>query len=247
MAELEIQNLSFAYEDTDVIRDVNLTLHDREIVCLLGTSGGGKTTVFNLIAGLLYPREGKVLLNGADITGTSGQISYMLQKDLLLPYRTIEDNVILPLLVRHVPKKDAREAAAPLFAEFGLEGTQKKYPHQLSGGMRQRAAFLRTYLFSGEAALLDEPFSALDTMTKGDMHKWYLGVMEKLPVSTLFITHDIDEAITLSDRVYILSGKPGTITGEVKIDCPKNERKDFALTGNFLEYKKQILGLLGRK
>ena len=113
MAELEIQNLSFAYEDTDVIRNVNLTLHDREIVCLLGTSGGGKTTVFNLIAGLLYPREGKVLLNGADITGTSGQISYMLQKDLLLPYRTIEDNVILPLLVRHVPKKDARKAAAP--------------------------------------------------------------------------------------------------------------------------------------
>ena len=138
-------------------------------------------------------------------------------------------------------------AGRPLFAEFGLEGTQKKYPHQLSGGMRQRAAFLRTYLFSGEAALLDEPFSALDTMTKGDMHKWYLGVMEKLPVSTLFITHDIDEAITLSDRVYILSGKPGTITGEVKIDCPKNERKDFALTGDFLEYKKQILGLLGRK
>ena len=247
MAELEIRNLSFAYEDADVLRDVNLVLHDREIVCILGASGGGKTTIFNLIAGLLFPGEGRILLNGKDITGTSGQISYMLQKDLLLPYRTIEDNVILPLLVRHVSKKAAREAASPLFAEFGLEGTQKKYPHQLSGGMRQRAAFLRTYLFSGEAALLDEPFSALDTMTKGDMHRWYLDVMEKIPVSTLFITHDIDEAIILSDRVYILSGKPGTITGEVKIGRPKTERRDFALTTEFLEYKKQILELLGRK
>ena len=127
------------------------------------------------------------------------------------------------------------------FAEFGLEGTQKKYPHQLSGGMRQRAALLRTYMFSNDVALLDEPFSALDTLTKSAMHDWYLDVMEQIHMSTLFITHDIDEAILLSDRIYLLGGKPGQITDEIVIREPKPRRKDFNLTEAFLAYKRQIL------
>ena len=168
----------------------------------------------------------------------------MMQKDLLLPYRTIEDNAALPLLLKGVNKRDARTQVSPLFAQFGLEGTQKKYPAQLSGGMRQRAALLRTYLFSQDVALLDEPFSALDTLTKRSIHQWYLDVMEKIQLTTLFITHDIDEAILLSDRIYLLSGNPGRIAAEIVIQEPKPRRDDFSLTPEFLEYKRKILSLL---
>ena len=197
--------------------------------------------MFNVISGLKKPDQGKIMLDGRDITGQPGNISYMLQKDLLLPYRTIEDNVALPLLIKGENKKAARQKAGELFQEFGLEGTQKKYPKQLSGGMRQRAALLRTYMFSKNVALLDEPFSALDTLTKSDMHRWYLDVMDKIHLSTLFITHDIDEAILLSDRIYLLTGRPGRITEEIVIREPKPRRKDFNLTEEFLEYKKDIL------
>ena len=169
----------------------------------------------------------------------------MLQKDLLLPYRTIEDNVALPLLLKGMKKKDARAQVQPMFAQFGLEGTQKKYPAQLSGGMRQRAALLRTYMFSKDVALLDEPFSALDTLTKSAIHKWYLDVMEQIKLSTFFITHDIDEAILLSDRIYLLSGQPGQIRAEIVISQPKPRPADFNLTPEFLTYKKRILELLG--
>lgn len=241
MAELKVTNVSFAYDGTDIISDINLELHSGELVCLLGSSGGGKTTLFNVISGLHHPHTGTVMLDGEDITGKPGRISYMLQKDLLLPYRSIEDNVALPLLLKGEKKKIAREKVSPYFEEFGLEGTQKKYPSQLSGGMRQRAALLRTYMFSGDVALLDEPFSALDTLTKSEMHRWYLEVMDKIHLSTLFITHDIDEAILLSDRIYLLTGKPGRITEEIVIREPKPRRKDFNLTGEFLEYKRQIL------
>ena len=183
-------------------------------------------------------------MNGEDITGHPGHVSYMLQKDLLLPYRTIEDNVALPLLIKGEKKETAREKARAHFTEFGLEGTEKKYPHQLSGGMRQRAALLRTYMFSNEIALLDEPFSALDTMTKSEMHRWYLDVMDKIKMSTLFITHDIDEAILLSDRIYLLTGAPGKITEEIVIEEPKPRKPDFNLTEEFMNYKKKILSLL---
>ena len=144
-------------------------------------------------------------------------------------------------MIKGENKKAARQKAGELFQEFGLEGTQKKYPKQLSGGMRQRAALLRTYMFSKNVALLDEPFSALDTLTKSDMHRWYLDVMDKIHLSTLFITHDIDEAILLSDRIYLLTGRPGRITEEIVIREPKPRRKDFNLTEEFLEYKKDIL------
>lgn len=241
MAELSVKEVTMSYDEETIIEDISIELHDRELVCLLGASGGGKTTLFNVISGLQMPDKGQVLLNEKDITGKPGNISYMLQKDLLLPYRTIEDNVALPLLIRGEKKKEARDKVSGYFEEFGLEGTQKKYPHQLSGGMRQRAALLRTYMFSGDAALLDEPFSALDTLTKSEMHRWYLDVMDKIHLSTLFITHDIDEAILLSDRIYLLGGKPGRITDEIVIREPKPRRKDFNLTEEFLEYKKMIL------
>ncbi|MBR4026808.1 MAG: ABC transporter ATP-binding protein [Lachnospiraceae bacterium] len=245
MKVLEVKNVSKTFEDKEeIIRDISLELYEGEIVSLLGVSGGGKTTLFNIIAGLSVPDTGEVCLNGENITGKPGNISYMLQKDLLLPYRTIEDNVALPLMIKGMKKKEARQKASQYFQEFGLDGTQKKYPAQLSGGMKQRAALLRTYLFSEKVALLDEPFSALDMLTKGTVHEWYLDVMEKIKLSTLFVTHDIDEAILLSDRIYLLTGRPGTITKEMVIKEKKPRRKDFNLSEAFLQYKREIISYL---
>ena len=241
MEKLEVRGVSKSFDGVPVLEDISITLRQGELVCLLGVSGGGKSTLFNIISGLVEADRGQVFLDGEDVTGKPGHISYMLQKDLLLPYRTIEDNVALPLLLRGEKKREARAKAAALFPEFGLEGTERKYPVQLSGGMRQRAALLRTYLFSQNVALLDEPFSALDTLTKSAIHNWYLDVMERIRLSTLFITHDIDEAILLSDRIYLLTGKPGRVSDEIVIQQPKPRRKDFNLTPEFLAYKKRIL------
>ena len=244
MSVLQVKNVSKAFDDEQIISNISLELHAGEIVSLLGVSGGGKTTLFNIIAGLSAPDAGEVVLEGETITSKPGKISYMLQKDLLLPHRTIVDNVALPLIIRGMKKKEARKKASGYFEEFGLEGIEHKYPAQLSGGMKQRAALLRTYLFSEKVALLDEPFSALDMLTKGAVHQWYLDVMEKIQLSTLFITHDIDEAVLLSDRIYLLTGKPGTITKEIVIKEPKPRRKDFNLSEEFLHYKREIISHL---
>lgn len=245
MTVLQVRGVTKSFENEEIIRQISLELKEGEIVSLLGVSGGGKTTLFNIIAGLSVPDEGEIYLEGTNITGKPGSVSYMLQKDLLFPYRTIVDNVALPLIIRGVKKEEARRKAASFFEEFGLEGTENKYPSQLSGGMKQRAALLRTYLFSEKVALLDEPFSALDMLTKGTVHEWYLDVMEKIKLSTLFVTHDIDEAILLSDRIYLLTGKPGTITKEIVIKEPKPRRKDFNVTEAFMNYKREIIAHLG--
>ena len=235
---LKAENINKSFGSKNVLDNVSFTLNEGEIVSLLGVSGSGKTTLFNIVSGLLEPDSGKVYLRDRDITGKPGDVSYMLQKDLLFPYRKVIDNVCLPLLIKGKKKKEARETADPFFATFGLDGYQYKYPSQLSGGMRQRAALLRTYLSSDGVALLDEPFSALDAITKGQMHRWYLDIMEKINLSTIFITHDIDEAILLSDRIYILSG---TITDEIVIDSPKPRDEDFITSEEFMNYKRSII------
>ncbi len=247
MGILRTENISKSFGEKAVLDNISIELHEGEIVCLLGVSGSGKTTLFNIISGLHTPDSGAVFLDDKEITGVPGEISYMLQKDLLLPYYTILDNVCLPLVIKKgMKKKDARALASPLFEQFGLDGTQKLYPAQLSGGMKQRAAFLRTYLSSQGVALLDEPFSALDTITKSAIHVWYLKIMEEIKLSTLFVTHDIDEAILLSDRIYILSETPGKITNEFVIDFPKPRGTEFTLTKEFIDYKKAIISSLGQ-
>lgn len=244
MDRLVANQISVSFSGVKIIDGITIELNKGEIVCLLGVSGAGKTTLFNVLSGLLEPDAGLVILDEENITGKAGKISYMLQKDLLLPYKTVLDNVSLPLRIKGQKKRLARNQAAGFFDEFGLHGTENKYPHQLSGGMRQRAALLRTYLFSNAVALLDEPFSALDTITKSSMHKWYLEVMEQIKLSTLFITHDIDEAILLSDRIYLMTGKPGKITDEIVIEERRPRDKDFLVSSKFLEYKKYILSRL---
>lgn len=244
MTLLRAEHITKKYGERTIIKDINITLNRGEIVSLLGVSGSGKTTLFHVLSGLTSPEEGRVLLSGRDVTAKPGEISYMLQKDLLFPHKKIIDNVALPLVLKGMGKKEARKKAEPYFAEFGLSGTQNQYPSQLSGGMRQRAALLRTYLSSSGVALLDEPFSALDTITKSAIHRWYLDVMQHIDLSTLFITHDIDEAILLSDRIYILNGKPGEIKDEILIKEKKPRPEDFYLTDAFLAYKRDIISRL---
>lgn len=242
--KLETQTISKSFAGELIIKDISIQLFDHELVSLLGVSGIGKSTLFNVIAGVLAPETGRVFLNGEDITGQAGRVSYMQQKDLLQRHMTVLDNIALPLFIRGVPKRQARDQALNHFKDFGLEGTATKYPTQLSGGMRQRAALLRTYLFSQDVALFDEPFSALDAITKSAMHHWYLALMDHIPMSTLFITHDIDEAILLSDRVYIMTGPPGKIAHEIKIDIPRPRGEEFLVSDAFIRYKRQIIKLL---
>lgn len=243
-ATLRAEQISKCYNGRCIIQDISLQLAPGELVCLLGVSGAGKTTLFHTLSGLERPEQGRVFLGEEDITGKPGKISYMLQRDLLLPHKKILDNVALPLVIRGTSAKAARAEAAPYFAQFGLSGTEHQYPAQLSGGMRQRAALLRTFLGSRGVVLLDEPFSALDALTKREIHRWYMTMMAQLQLTTLFITHDIDEAILLSDRIYILSGKPGTISAELTISPPRPRDLSFGVSPEFLSYKKEILSLL---
>ena len=241
MEKLKANNITISYNGENTIEDINIHLDEGEIVSLLGVSGSGKTTLFNILSGLMIPDCGEVLLDDEDITGKPGKLSYMLQKDLLLPHYTVLDNVALPLIIKGEKKSVARKKALEHLSFFGLDGTENKYPHELSGGMKQRAAFLRTYLAGNGVALLDEPFSALDTITKSAIHQWYLDIMKEIKLSSFIVTHDIDEAILLSDRIYILSGKPGRITDEIIIDLPKPRNSSLVMSDGFLTYKKKIV------
>lgn len=239
--KLSVRNLEKSFGDNLVIQDVSLSLMENEFVSLLGLSGSGKSTIFNIISGLMLPDRGEVIIKGQDYTGRTGKVSYMYQKDLLLPWLKVINNVSLPLVIRGEDKKMAREKAAGYFETFGLDGFEDKYPFQLSGGMRQRAALLRTYLFSSDIMLLDEPFAALDAITRSHMHYWLLRTLKKLNSSVLFITHDIDEAILLSDRIYILSDRPAKIKEEIEIPLSWPRDKEVTTTQLFNDIKKYIL------
>ena len=244
---LEARGLTVSWEGMGVLDDVSLSVGTGQLVCLVGRSGSGKSTLFHALAGLSRPDSGVVLLEGEDVTGRPGRIAYMLQKDLLLPERTVLDNTALPLLLKGVPK--ARARASERFARFGLEGSQGLYPDQLSGGMRQRAALLRTCLMDDPVVLMDEPFSALDALTRQDMRAWLLDLVDAIGLTVLLVTHDVDEAVALADRILVLRGDPAAgvpsrIAGEVDVDCPRSGRAGFVLTEAALEAKRAVLALL---
>ncbi len=233
MTILRTENISKSYDGKSVLENINIHLMEGEIVSLIGESGSGKTTLFNILAGIVEPDGGKVFLGEQDITNKPGRISYMLQKDLLLEHKKVVENVALGLVVKGMKKAEAFKLAKEHLKEFGLDAVWDKYPAQLSGGMRQRVAFLRTYLASEKLALLDEPFSALDAITKSKIHDWYLSVMKKIKLSTIFITHDIEEAVRLSDRIYILGGETGKVVKEIVVD----ENTDAKEIWSYFRYK----------
>ena len=249
---LEARSLELAWSDDRrvIASDVSLEVHVGEVACLVGRSGCGKSTVFHALSGLLAPRSGQVLLHGEDVTGTPGRVSYMLQKDLLLPNLTVVDNACLPLVLGGMPRADARRKAQPLLERFGLAGTEGQWPAQLSGGMRQRAAFLRTYLMDNDVILLDEPFSALDAITRVEMRSWFCDMARELGLSALVVTHDVDEAVSIASRVYVMSGPfvpkaPSGIVGEVLVAHPEGSGEGFELSPEFIDAKRRVLGLLG--
>jgi len=239
------ENITKNYSNEPVVKNINLELPEGGFISLLGPSGTGKTTLFNVLAGVDAPDAGRVILNGEDITGKSGKVSYMLQKDLLLENRTVIDNVILPLLIKGEKKKAAREKALEFFPMFGLSGYEKKYPSQISGGERQRAALLRTCMTHNSVILLDEPFSALDAITRRRMQKWYTQIAQHMKVSTLFITHDVEEALILSDTVYIMNGKPGIISNKAEIEYSRPRDTEFIISPEFAEKKHFIFESIG--
>lgn len=247
---LEARDLTLAWNSSDIIvRDVSLVVWPGEIVCLVGRSGCGKTTILHALSGLTQPVEGRVILHGEDVTGQPGHVSYMLQKDLLLPSKRIIDNVCLPLVIGGMSRDAARAKAEPLFERFGLAGSERKWPAELSGGMRQRAAFMRTYLMGADVTLLDEPFSALDAITRVDVRHWFCAMARELGLSALVITHDVDEAVSMASRVYVLAsstdaGEPSRVVGEVAVDRGADAGEQFELTPEFLVAKREVMRLL---
>ena len=235
---LDIKNLSYSFGNNPILKDINIHVNENEMVAIVGSSGVGKSTLFNLIAGVLKKQVGEITINGSN--DYIGKVAYMLQKDLLFEHKTIIDNVILPLIIAKVNKKEALEEGNRILKQFNLDKYANKYPQQLSGGMRQRVALIRTYMFKRKIFLLDEAFSALDAITKKELHKWYLDLKKEFNLTTLLITHDIEEAVFLSDRIYILGNKPGEIIGEIKIEINPDEDIDVQR----LLYKKEILNIM---
>lgn len=236
-SKIKLKNINKSFDNMEILKDITIEVNEGEIVSILGPSGSGKSTIFNILTDIINSDFGEKEING--------DISYMYQKDTMVPWKKVIDNIGIPLVFKGKSKREAREEVKKHIDEFGLSGFEYKYPNKLSGGMKQRANFLKTYLTSKDIILLDEPFGALDAMTKRKMQNWLLELINKMNSTILFITHDIEEAILLSDRVYIISEKPAVIKKEIKISIPKIKRDENIVTDDeFIKIKKEILSLI---
>ena len=248
---LSVQGVSKRFDTGDravsAIEDVSFDVPRGAFVSILGPSGCGKSTLFNIIAGLLSPSGGDVLLEGASIVDRAGQVGYMLQKDLLLPWRSIEDNITLGQTLRGVKRSCARACAAPLIDRCGLRGFEKKKPHQLSGGMRQRAALLRTLLTGKEVLLLDEPFGALDAITRLQLQMTLIDFWQDMRKTILFVTHDVEEALLLSDEILVLTERPGRLRARLPVTLPRPRTPEMLSSPELMALKARLMQLLLRE
>ena len=233
--KLAVDNITFRYDDEPLFQGLSFHVEAGEFVSILGPSGCGKSTILNLLAGILAPESGEMRVDGAPIRGMSSHFAYMPQNDLLFPWKTILQNVCLHGRL-HGTERQARERAKELLPLFGLAGYGDAWPSDLSGGMRQRAAFLRTALCDADILLLDEPFGALDVISRSDMQDWLVSMKRHLGRTCLLVTHDIDEAIFLSDRILVLGGRPADIRSEHRI-VEANRTRDWLYAQGELRHK----------
>jgi len=241
---LELRDVGKVFAETVALSPTSLAIEEGSFVAIVGPSGCGKSTLFNVIAGLLRPDSGEVRLAGEPVTGATGHVGYMLQKDLLVPWRTVEDNITMAArLTRRVTAEDRAEARR-VAVQYGLGDFLRHYPSALSGGMRQRVAFMRTLVTHQRLLLLDEPFGALDAQTRLEMQQWLLQVWRDTGRTVLFITHDVDESIFLSDRILVMSPRPGRVVADLANPLPRP--RDIATLTDplFNGLKSRIMGLL---
>jgi|TARA_Y100000031_G_C8108133_1_gene332073 ABC-type nitrate/sulfonate/bicarbonate transport system ATPase subunit len=245
---IELRHISKTFSGADhavpVLEDVSFKVMPGEFVTIIGTSGSGKSTLFDLCVGLLESDEGEILIDGKP-ENRAGMVGYMPQHDLLLPWRSVLNNVLIPLEIQGIPRKESRQKALEMFPHFGLETFENEYPSVLSGGMRQRAALLRTWLMGRSTLLLDEPFGALDALTRKELQSWLLRVWKEFERTVVFITHDVEEAVYLADRVIVLSARPGVIKCELKIDLPRPRRQMMIAESEFGKLVRKLLEELG--
>ncbi len=247
--KITIKNLYKEYplengENFETLQAISMYIKKGEFVSLIGPSGCGKSTIFNLISGLETPTSGDILLEGNSIIDKKGLVGYMPQKDYLLPWRTILDNIILGMEIQGINKNKARKIATEYLGVFGLNTFENEFPSSLSGGMKQRASLLRTILLQSNVLLLDEPFGSLDEITRMHMQQWLLDIWHKYKHTILFVTHSIDEAIYLSDRIYVLSPRPARIKYHMEINLPRPRLVSIMGESSFSDYKKKLLSEL---
>lgn len=245
---LQVKNVTMHYptggQPLLVLDNISLQVEKGEFVSVVGPSGSGKSTLFKLIGGLLQPTSGQILLDGQEITGTTGHISYVPQQNTLFPWLTVASNVALAQEIAGIPKRQALQNAYEWLPRVGLEGYEKSYPDELSGGMQQRVSFLRALLSPQELMCLDEPFGALDALTRLEMQRWLLSVWEQYRRTVLLVTHSIEEALLLSDRIYILSAKPAHIVQEMSVPFPRPRAAGTSALPQFIALRQDIHELL---
>jgi ABC-type nitrate/sulfonate/bicarbonate transport system ATPase subunit len=242
--KLSLQHLSHSFGSFRALEDVSLDIKPGEFVCVLGASGCGKSTLFNAVSGLLKVTSGKILLDGRDIAGKPGEVGYMLQKDLLLPWRTVLGNITLGASLTRGATRADRTHAAELAAHYGLGDFLRHYPRALSGGMRQRVALMRTIAAGRDLMLLDEPFGALDSQTRIGMQQWLLQIWKELSRTVMFVTHDVDEAIFLGDRIIVMLPKPGRVGWVLDVTIPRPRAMDCLTSPAFVDIKRQLMDML---
>ncbi|RPI95366.1 MAG: ABC transporter ATP-binding protein [Chloroflexi bacterium] len=246
---LEVRGVSKTFHDGGrpvvALEDVSFAAYPGEFITVIGPSGSGKSTLFNLLTGLTPPDSGTIVIEGEAVRRQdAGRVGYMPQRDLLLPWRSVLNNVILGPEIDGRSKRAARQQARDLMPLFGLDGFENAFPETLSGGMRQRAALLRTFLTGRDVLLLDEPFGALDALTRRELQRWLLGVWSRFRKTILFITHDVEEAVYLADRVLVFSARPGRITKELHVDLPRPRETVSLLSEDLRRLEADLLAAL---